>query len=126
MKFELFKGLIIVPVTFVYKASKIETQGVIDTGSAGTALDINLVKLDFTRPSSIVEIVGIGGSQDVLLQMVEEVTFNTATVKNFQIEFGDVTNIFGFDAIVGGDLLDALGICIDYENRGITSKRKTS
>ena len=65
-KFELVGGLIILPIVFVYSAKvKVQANAMIDTGSAGTALDINLLTLDPSRVSRIVELAGIGGNQDV-------------------------------------------------------------
>lgn len=120
MKFELFKGLILLPVIFEYGTKKIETQGVVDTGSAGTALDINLLgKLDFSRKTRLVEIEGIGGTQEVAIQTTEAVSFCGERASNFEVEFGDIATAFGFYAIVGSNLLDFLGVHIDYKLREI-------
>ena len=123
--FELKDGLIIVPAFFYYKQSEIVVNCLLDTGSAGTAVDIDVVELDYTRPSRIVEIAGIGGNQEVVIQHTEVVRFCGRQIENVEIQFGDIASKFGFNAIVGSDLLSALGICIDYEQKKIfpSSKR---
>lgn len=120
MKFELYQGLIILPITFVYsETSVVQADAMVDTGSAGTALDINLLTLDPFRAARIVEISGIGGNQDVVIQKIDNIQFGGQSVHDFEVEFGDVVTKFGFNAIIGSDLLDALGACVDYERKEI-------
>ena len=120
MRFELVGGLIILPIVFEYSTKvKVQADALVDTGSAGTALDINLLKLDPARSSRIVELAGIGGNQDVVIQRVDNIQFSSKTVSGFEVEFGDVATKFGFNAIIGFDLLDAVGACIDYERKEI-------
>lgn len=120
IKFDLTKGLIILPVTFAYsKNITVKADALVDTGSAGTALDINLLTLDPTRRSDIVEISGIGGGQDVVIQEVDGIQFGDKSVSDFEVEFGDIASRFGFTAIIGSNLLDALGACVDYDKREI-------
>ncbi len=123
IRFELVGGLIILPIVFEYSTKvKVKADALVDTGSAGTALDINLLKLDPSRASRIVELAGVGGSQDVVIQRVDGINFVNKLISDFEVEFGDVSTKFGFNAIIGSDLLDALGVCIDYESRALSSK----
>lgn len=117
MKFELNGGLILAPAAIRYKQTKIDITCLVDTGSAGTAVDIDLIELDYSRPSRIVEIAGIGGTQEVVIQKTENLQFCGRAVENFPVQFGEIASNFGFGAIVGSDLLNALGICIDYYNK---------
>lgn len=120
MKFEIIGGLVILPVRFVYSSTiEIAANALIDTGSAGTALDISLVNLEHSRPSKIVELAGVGGNQDVVIQRVDAIQLGSAVVENFDVEFGDVATKFGFNSIVGVDLLDNIGACIDFERKEI-------
>ncbi len=75
--------------------------------------------MDYSRPSRIVEIAGIGGNQEVVIQSIESVKFCGRQVENFDVQFGDIASKFGFNAIIGSDLLNALGVCIDYERKEI-------
>lgn len=118
-EFKLRSGLIYMPLSLVYGNVRLSLSAIVDTGSAGTAIDINLIQLERCRPSRIVEISGIGGSQDVVIQDVEELEFCDQIVKSFPIEFGDIESTFGFNAIVGSDLLDAIGAVIDYKQHQI-------
>lgn len=45
--------------------------------------------------------------------------FCGAKADKFPIEFGDIATVFGFKAVIGSDLLDFLGVCIDYKQREI-------
>lgn len=119
MKFELSERLIIVPLIVSYRGTEIQANALVDTGSAGTAVDINLVKLDRRCPARIVEITGVGGRQDVIIHKTDNISFCGAQVTDFEVEFGDISSHFGFDAIIGADLLDFLGVCIDYKRREI-------
>lgn len=119
MKFELYKDLIVVPVVFHYGMSRIKAQALVDTGSGGSALDINLVKFDFSRPTTSRVLIGIGGTQEVAVQDVEGIEFCHTNARNFPVEFGDITISCGFAAVIGGDLLDFLGVRIDYKQREI-------
>jgi hypothetical protein len=117
--FELSEGLIIMPLSVVYGRTEVHARALVDTGSGGTAVDINLVELDRRCPARIVEIAGVGGKQDVIIHKADAINFCGVKVSDFEVEFGDITSSFGFDAIVGSDLLDFLGVCIDYEQREI-------
>lgn len=119
MKFKLCKGLILIPVVFQYRAEKIETQALVDTGSGGSALDIELVRFDFSLPTKAREIVGVGGIQEVAIQEIESISLCGTKVLKFPIEFGDIATSFGFKAVIGSDLLNLLGTCIDYQQQEI-------
>ena len=124
IRFELVGGLIIVPTRFIYSSQiSIEADAIVDTGSAGTALDTTLVELDRTIPSRICEIVGVGGNQDVVIQEIDAVLFGNYRTNRVEVEFGDITSVFCFSAIIGSDLLDALGACIDYYTKEIRIAR---
>lgn len=114
MKFEFKSGLIYVPISVHYNKSIIDIQAAIDTGSAGTAVDINLVKLDLSRKTRIADIVGIGGWQQVAIQEAEKVIIGDESTLNFQIEFADLKDTFGVDAFIGSDLLKKLNAVIDF------------
>ena len=119
IKFELSRGLILLPLSVRYNGIQLDLKALVDTGSGGTALDINLVSLNRHCQSRIVEVAGVGGNQDVIIHQTESVKFCGYTVSKFEVEFGDIASKFGFDAIVGSDLLDRLGICINYKQHEI-------
>ncbi len=54
MKFEFDKGLIWIPIKIQYEGKSIEIEKcILDTGSATTAIDIDLVDFNYRKPASI-------------------------------------------------------------------------
>ena len=113
MKLLHSEGLIYAPLKLVYGNQIVRATCLVDTGSAGTAVDLSLVDLD-PPPGFISAMVGIGGKQEVLTQLVESVTLDGSTTREFPIQFGDYTSNFGTEGFIRGDLLKALGVKIDY------------
>ena len=110
-----YKGkLIFVPLTISYGNQVVTVESVVDTGSAGTAIDTTQISLDLARQSVLADMVGIGGTHQVLIQNVESVSLDGKAIKNFPIEFGDFSGRFVVKGIIGGDLLKILGAKIDY------------
>ena len=100
-----FKGkLIFAPLTITYGNQIVTVDSVVDTGSAGTAIDTSQLSLDLARQSVLADMVGIGGTHQVLIQNVESVSLDGMTIKDFPIEFGDFSGRFAVRGIIGGDL----------------------
>ena len=89
-------------------------ESVVDTGSAGTAIDTTQLSLDLARPGILADMVGIGGTHQVLIQNVESVSLDGATIKDFPIEFSDFSGRFAVKGIIGRDLLKMLRAKINY------------
>lgn len=122
MKFEYRNGLLYLPISVCYDKS-IELIGIIDTGSAGTAVDIDKFNIDLlSRNGRAVTLHGVGGTQDAFIQTVSSVKIDYFEATNFEIEFCDLQESFGFEAIIGSDLLMALGAVIDYTTSEINFK----
>ncbi len=124
MKFEFRDGLIFAPITVVYNNTEKTFNALIDTGSAGTAIDSGIFKLDLQRDGIIKDIVGIGGKQQVLVQIVEDISFVGVRVENFPIEFADLKDSFGVNAFIGTDFLKKIKAVIDYSTDEIRSLLK--
>lgn len=59
-----YKGkLILAPLTISYGSQLKTIECVVDTGSAGTAIDTSQINLDLNRQGEVADIVGIGGYQ---------------------------------------------------------------
>lgn len=123
IRFDLCYGLIVVPARFCYRHEQIVADCLLDSGSAGTAVEIDLIELDYDRQTHIVELSGIGGNQEVVQQNIEQVEFCGRQVCDFKVQFGDIASEFGFHGIIGSDLLNALGIRIDYERKEISLRQ---
>ena len=120
MKFKLQGGLLYLPVSIVHE-SQVELIGIIDTGSAGTVVEIERFNIDLlSRDARAVTMVGVGGTQEAFAQKVSRITIGDSSVDNFELEFCDLKEDFGFEAIIGSDLLDKLGAVIDFKKREIT------
>lgn len=118
-KFEIVSGLLLTKLSVFYE-SEVELTAMIDTGSAGTAVDIDKFPFDPMRAASrIVSLVGIGGRQEVIAQFVAGVEIGKQRVLDYEIQFCDLWERFQFEAIIGSDLLERLGATIDYPNREI-------
>ena len=93
----------------------------IDTGSAGTATDIDRFLIDPLMPGSrIVGITGVGGYQDVISQPVSKLSLGGIEIENYRVQFCDLWDQFQFEAIIGCDLLERLGAVVDFPRREIS------
>jgi hypothetical protein len=120
VKFELIGGLIYVPISINY-TDQINLHGIIDTGSAGTVVDINKFDINLlAEDAKVITIRGVGGTQEAFVQKVSSVSLGPKTLKDFEIEFCDLYDEFGLDAIIGGDLLLETGAVIDYSKQEIS------
>jgi hypothetical protein len=119
VKFEIVGSLLYSEISVFYESEK-TLLAMIDTGSAGTVADIDKFNIDPHRLGSrIVDIVGVGGRQEVLAQTVSKLGIGGVEVANYEIQFCDLWNQFKFEAIIGSDLLEKLGAIIDYPAREI-------
>lgn len=120
MNFEYKDGLIYLPISIFYKEG-VSLYGIIDTGSAGTVVDINRFDINLlAEDSKVVTIRGVGGTQEAFVQKVSKVTLGQININNFEIEFCDLHDEFGLDAIIGGNLLHKTGAIIDYQTLEIS------
>lgn len=124
LSFELRHGLIFVDLRIVYSDRQSrELRAIVDTGSAGTAANINLFDIDYRRHARIRDLVGIGGRERVIVQDCPRVELTEGvSCGPFPIEFSDMDGAFGIDAIVGSDLLEQLGATISYPARQLRFK----
>jgi hypothetical protein len=119
MKFDYRNGLLYLPISVHYD-SEITLTGIIDTCSAGTVVDVDCFNIDLlSRNARAVVVYGVGGSQEAFVQTVDFVSIGDSRVKDIEIEFCDLKDDFGFEAIIGSNLLDKLGAVIDYQKKEI-------
>lgn len=119
MKFEYVKGLLYTELSIIH-GKEVKLRAMIDTGSAGTAADIDNFIIDPLMPGSrIVGITGVGGYQDVISQPVSKLTIGGIDIENYRVQFCDLWDQFQFEAIIGCELLEKLGAVIDFPKREI-------
>ncbi len=96
------------------KAVRIENC-ILDTGSATTAIDIDLVDFDYRKPSAIRRLCGLGGgSQEVICQTISKLLTDKTELNDVEIEFGDIKSDFGINGFIGNDILEKFSVKIDY------------
>ena len=114
MRFEIKDDLLYLPITIFYDR-EITFTGIIDTGSAGTVVEVDDVSIDFlSRNARPIRMVGVGGIQEGFAQTLSSVSLGEFSIKDFEVEFCNLKDDFGFDAIIGSNLLKGLGAVIDY------------
>ena len=86
MNFELKNGLIWISFFLNYEGNEIEIDNcIVDTGSATTAIDIDLVEFNYSKPANIKRLIGVGGgTQEVISQNVNKVILDQKEIKNLR------------------------------------------
>lgn len=122
MTFEWKYGLIWVPFKLKYEGSMITIDNcILDTGSASTAIDIELVNFNYQKPATIKRLFGIGGgTQEVVAQKVDKAIIGQIELEDIEIEFGDILADLGVKGFIGNDILSKFTITIDYELKKIS------
>ena len=92
----------------------VQVRFIIDTGAAGSAIDVNLVAPDFSRHSRFATIFGVGGGSSVLIQTVGVIQLGPFQLPNIEMQFGELENSFGVQGIIGNNILAAYNATIDY------------
>ena len=126
MKFEYVGGLLYAELSILH-GKEVKLRAMIDTGSAGTAADIDRFQIDPLMPGSrIVGITGVGGYQDVISQPVSKLSVGGIEISTYQVQFCDLWDRFKFEAIIGSELLEMLGAVIDFPKREIIFNKQLS
>lgn len=119
MKFEYVGGLLYTVLSILH-GKEVKLRAMIDTGSAGTAADIDRFQINpLLSGSRIVGITGVGGYQDVISQPVSKLSIGGIDILDYQVQFCDLWDQFKFEAIIGSELLEMLGAVIDFPKRDI-------
>lgn len=121
MIFEWKHGLIWINFKLKYEGIMVDIDNcILDTGSATTAIDIELVNFDYHKPTTIKRLFGIGGgSQEVVAQKVDKVVIDKVELEEIEIEFGDIRADLGIKGFIGNDILSRFILTIDYVSKKI-------
>ena len=99
---------------------------ILDTGSATTAVDIELVDFNYRKPATIKRLFGIGGgTQEVIAQKVDKIIIDRTEIEDIEIEFGDIRADLGINGFIGNDILSLFTITIDYSRQEIDFENLT-
>ena len=112
MNFELKHGLIWITFELIYEGNSVVIDNcIVDTGSAATAIDIDLVNFNYGKSAIVKRLFGIGGgTQEVVSQNVGKVIIGGKELNNIEIEFGDIHAELGINGFVGNDILSRFSI----------------
>ncbi len=124
MRFEWRGGLVWVSFKLAYEGSEHEIGNcILDTGSATTAIDIDLVDFNFQKHATITRLFGIGGgTQEVIAQKVDSVTMDGHEMRNIELEFGNICSDIGINGFLGNDILSLYTVTIDHSRKEIEFK----
>lgn len=124
MNFELKYGLIWIAFEFVYDGKIVEVDNcILDTGSATTAVDTDLVDFNYEKPAILRRLIGIGGgTHEVAAQKVDKIIIDGIELKDIEIEFGNIQADIGINGFIGNDILRKHTITIDYRAKEIDLK----
>jgi len=122
MNFTWENNLIWVELDLVYEGKVITIDRcIVDTGSAATAIDIELVDFNYSKPSKIKRLFGIGsGTQEVISQSVDKIIFDKKEIIMPEIEFGDIKKSLGINAFIGNDILSNFTVNINFDKQVIS------
>ncbi len=91
----------------------------IDTGSAGTMVDVEYaleLGLDPGSQDEITRIRGVGGAEFVYLKIIDWIVAGPLVATKLVVEVGVTPSSFGFGGILGMDFLSATNAIIDLRN----------
>ena len=126
MNFKYKDGLLWIPIEIVYEGIQVKIDDcIIDTGSATTAFDIDIVNFNYNKNALIRRLSGIGGgSQEVLSQQVDKVIIDNNTLTDINIEFGDISSNFGINGFIGNNILSKFDFSINFSNKKILFRKQ--
>ena len=120
MQFIEHDGLIFIPITLGYNSKSYQvTDCILDTGSAGTIIDVDLIGFNPKIPGILKRLHGIGGHQDVVAQQVGFIKIENCRLENILVEFGDLKNSYGINGILGTNLLRFINFYLNFNQREI-------
>jgi len=102
MRFLEHDGLIFIPITLGYHSNIYQiTDCILDTGSAGTIIDVDLIEFNPKIPAILKRLHGIGGHHDVVAQPVDFIKIDNYQLENVLVEFGDIKFHLGLLPLLG-------------------------
>lgn len=128
MNFRYEKGLIWITIVIEYNGKKVQVDNcILDTGSATTAIDIDLVEFDYEKqPSTVKRLKGIGGgTQEVVGQLAERIIIGDLGIANIEVEFGDIKADLGINGFIGTDVLKHFDFFIQFSTNEILFAQHT-
>ena len=125
MNFDYRNGLIWISFVLEYDKKEVKIDNcILDTGSATTAIDIDLVDFNYRKSSIVRRLRGIGGGiQEVIEQEVDKIIIGDAQITNAKIEFGDIQEDMGINGFIGTNILNYFDIHMKFSKNEIEFKQ---
>jgi hypothetical protein len=122
MTFEFRNGLIWVAIALEYEGTSIDVDRcILDTGSATTAIDIDLIPFNYQKPAIIRRLRGLaGGTQEVVCQSIDRFCIDGIELSPVEVEFGDIASTLGIHGFIGNDILSRFDLTINFRQQEIT------
>lgn len=122
MNIELINGLPIVSFPLTYNNQTILLNNVLlDTGCSTTIFDTDVVdqiglEIDFINGRSV-RMFGVGGQSELCYQQeISNLAIDNLSLQSFNIQLGITKDSYGFEAILGIDIMLHFGFKIDFVN----------
>jgi hypothetical protein len=122
MKIKIKNGLPVVSINLTFHNQSLQLdQVLLDTGCSTTIFDTDKVEsigleIDFINGRSV-RMFGVGGQSELCYQqVVTNLSINNIRLNDYTIQLGITKETYGFDAILGTDILSKFGLKIDFEN----------
>ena len=117
MKIKIQYGLPFVELEVTFRRKKLILKNVLlDTGSAGTIFNANVVEKIGVAPEAndIVDTIrGVGGVEYVYVKSFDQIEFGEISQENFQVEIGNMDYGMEIDGILGFDFISSARLVID-------------
>lgn len=117
MKVNIKYGLPFVDLEVTFRGNKLRLDKVLlDTGSAGTIFNANVVEKIGVVPekNDIVDTIrGVGGVEYVYVKKFDLIQFEGINQKDFEVEIGNMDYGMKIDGILGFDLICSAKLVID-------------
>lgn len=127
MNINVVYGLPFVAVTICYRGKEILLNRVLlDTGSAGTVFNADVVDEIgvMVEPGDILnKIRGVGGVEVVYSKRFDFVRFGEVSLKDFEVEIGEMNYGMKIDGILGFDFIRDASLIIDSKDLKISVHR---
>lgn len=127
---EMKCGLPFASIELVHNKKSIIIDNVlVDTGSGGTVLKMDIVEeVDITieATDTIETIQGVGGCEFVYKKSIEKIRLDDIEIENFEVEIGVMDYGFEINGIIGIDFLTKIKAIIDLDNMIITRNSESN
>lgn len=123
MKLNVRYSLPFISLEVIFRGKKLELKNVLlDTGSAGTIFNANVVEAIGVVPEkydTVDTIRGIGGIEYVYVKIFDLVQFEEISLKDFEVEIGNMDYGMNIDGILEFDFICSAKLIIDTNKMSV-------